>query len=144
MNVGTPCTPPPPVRIWPIARESPPPPPPPQVYLPSAIYAMHPRAHIEGTLYKISGIRRTFAFQEIAAPDTQKVCFLDARALPMVGSARAHASCVCVCVCVGGGGNFMTGAAFNMNGGGGGGGGGGCRPPPPPKAMLDPPLTRGE
>ena len=35
-----------------------------------------------------------------------------------------------------GGGNFMTGAAFNMNGGGGGGGG--CRPPP--KAMLDPPL----
>ena len=34
-----------------------------------------------------------------------------------------------------GGGNFMLGAAFNMDGGGGGGGGGGL-----PKAMLDPPL----
>ena len=33
-------------------------------------------------------------YQEIAAPDAQKVCFLDARALPTVGSARAHASCV--------------------------------------------------
>ena len=32
-----------------------------------------------------------------------------------------------------GGGNFMTGAAFNMNGGGGGAAA-------PPKAMLDPPL----
>ena len=49
------------------------------------------------------------------------MCFLVARTLPTIGSARAHASCVGVCVC-GGGGNFMTGAAFNMNGGG-------CRPP---------------
>ena len=98
-------------------------------------------------LNKISGIRLIFVitetFKKLPPPappppphihtHTQKVCFLDARALRTVGSARAR------CVCVwggggGGGGNFMTGAAFNMNGGGGGGAAA------PPKAMLDPPL----
>ena len=89
-----------------------------------------------GLLNKISGIRLNFVitetFQKLPPPppppppphihtNTQKVCFLDARALRTVGSARAR----CVCVCgggggAGGGGNFMTGAAFNMNGGGGG------------------------
>ena len=117
---------PPPVRIWPIAREPPPPPPPPPatgLFTFRRLCYAPTRAHRNVTGYcikflvldKISYldlIIELLHYQEIAAPDTQKVCFLDARALPTVGSARAHASCVWV--------------------------GGGAAAPP--KAMLDPPL----